>query len=121
VPFGLEELHRIDVAGRDAELGLGLIEVHRARLRVVEAAQIDGQLAVDEDPEIVVAHEGEALAAVVLEGRVNLGREAEVVYQAVVGLARVAVAGVVEREVVQALEGEQPTRLRRQRGAPLYA
>jgi hypothetical protein len=45
----------------------------------VEAAEVDGQLAIDEGPKIVVAGEGEDLAALVGEGGVDLGGEVEVV------------------------------------------
>src|SRR5262249_36204035 len=77
----------------------------------MQAPEVDRELAVDEDPEVVVAREAEDLAATVLELRVELGREAEVVLLAVVALAGVAPPGVVEREEVAALErGDLPVR-----------
>ncbi len=77
--LGMEELERIDVALRDSQRARRAVEVDRVRGRRVEPAEVHGQLAIDEHPEIVVAAEPERLATVVLELRVQLGRETEVV------------------------------------------
>ena len=53
-------------------------------VRRVQAPEIQRQAPVDEDPHVVVAAEGQRLAAAVLEEVADLGREAEVVRQAVV-------------------------------------
>ena len=46
---------------------------------LVQAAEVDGELLVDEDPHVVVAEEGERRRARVLEPVARLRREAEVV------------------------------------------
>ncbi len=65
-----------------SQLGRGCgVEGDRAWRRRVKTAQVDRQLPVDEDPEVVVAHEVElvALGSIVLEPVAHLAREAEVV------------------------------------------
>src|SRR5205814_9006476 len=105
VAFGVEELEGVDAAELEAEGGGGLVEVDGAAGGGVQAAEVHGQLAVDEDPEVVVAGEGEVLAAAVLDAGVQLGGEVEVVRLAVGVVAGVAETGVVEGEKVGALEG----------------
>ena len=53
----LEKDERIDVPFREAELGGGRIEDDGGRSLGVKPAQIDGEVAVDEDPHIVVTNE----------------------------------------------------------------
>ena len=52
--------------------------------RAVHAAEIDGELAVDEHPDVVVADELQRLAAAVLEPVAHLAGEAEVVRHVIV-------------------------------------
>ena len=103
--FGVEELEQIDIALRDAERGGRGVEVDFRFCGGVQAAQVDDQLAVDEDPQVVVSFELEGLAAGVLELRVKLGREGEVVLLEVVAVGKAAPAGVVDGKEVLAVEG----------------
>src|SRR6185503_2065804 len=105
-PLGVEQVERVDAAGHDAELGCGSVEIDRARFFRMQAADIDDELTVDENPNVVVTLEQERLAAAVLEARVELGREAEVVLSALFAGSGVSEAGVVERVEKQALERE---------------
>src|SRR3954467_14673824 len=61
-PLGVEELQRVDVALLDPQLIRALVEVDLACHGRVEPSEIDAELAVDEDPEIIVAQEAERLA-----------------------------------------------------------
>src|SRR5207245_465226 len=65
VTLGVEQFERVDGALREAEVRRLRVEIDRAIERTVQAAEVDRELAVDEDPEIVVAAELERLAAVV--------------------------------------------------------
>src|SRR5208283_1495741 len=75
--------HRLTRARRrgvvHAELGAGAVEGDDAPQFIVDAAEIDGKLAVDEHPHVVVAAELELFAPVVLEPVVGLAGEAVVV------------------------------------------
>src|SRR5262245_9369081 len=69
VALGEEEVERIDVARSDAEVaGVG-VEIDAAVDGAMHAAEIDGELAVDEHEQVVVAGEGEDLSGVVTELR----------------------------------------------------
>src|ERR1017187_1323076 len=84
--FGLEDDDLVDLAHSETE-GRGRRRVERdaAGLRAVHAAQVHRQLAVHEDPHIVVADEGQALATLILEPVADLAGEAEVVLGTVHG------------------------------------
>src|ERR1044071_9823513 len=72
VTLGEEQVEGIGVPLGDQELRGRLVEIDRACLGPVHAAEIDGQLPVDERPEVVVARAGEDLAAVIGELGVEL-------------------------------------------------
>jgi len=75
VTLGLKEVERVLVAGRDAQTLRHLIERDVLIFGRMNAAQIDGEPAVDEDPQIVVAAELRYLAAGVAKASVQLERE----------------------------------------------
>src|SRR5262245_56842869 len=79
VPFGVEDVYLVHLADLEAELAGARVHVDRARERVVNAAQVQGQPAVHVQEQVVVAAEGEALAALVGEADVDLGGEILVV------------------------------------------
>jgi hypothetical protein len=58
VPLGLEHGDVVDVAGGELEgPRVRGVEGDGARGGAVDAAEIDGELAIDEDPDVVVADE----------------------------------------------------------------
>ena len=71
VALGVEDVEVVRDALDEAEG----VEVDRTAGHAVDAAEVDDEVAVDEDPHVVVALEGEGLAAVVDELGVDLGRE----------------------------------------------
>ncbi len=77
--LGVEERDLVETADRQTQRGGALIDNERALRARVQAAQIQRKAAVHEDPNVVVAAEGQRLAAAVLEEIVDLGGEAEVV------------------------------------------
>jgi hypothetical protein len=58
----VEERKLVHVAGGDPELGSHRVEIDRAALRAVDAAEIEGELSVEKDEDVVVAGEAEFLA-----------------------------------------------------------
>ena len=82
VALGLEEVDRVHAPVGEAVRGrVGGVERDGPGRRAVDAAQIDGEVAVDERPHVVVAHEreGGVGAGLVGERVVQLAREREVV------------------------------------------
>ena len=109
VALGLEDREVVGLAGLDAELAHEIVELDGHALGAVHAADVDGELAVDEDPHVVVAGEREDLAALIRELGVQLEREVEVVVAALV-----AEGLTVEREEVGVVVDPAPVlRLRR--------
>src|SRR5262249_11202019 len=98
VALGLEDVERVLLALGDPELARHGVEVDRLRVGIVDATEIDSELAVEESPEVGVAHELERLSTVVDELEVQLEREAEIVLDAVVILPRVPEAPAVDRK-----------------------
>jgi hypothetical protein len=81
VPLGVEEEDLVDVPGSDREAGVPTgVERHGRRLRRVDPSQVDGEAAVDVDPNVVVARELQLLASLVLEEVAQLRGEVEVVW-----------------------------------------
>lgn len=93
VPFGEEEIERVFVTGDDTEFRGSGIEVDRAGFRAMHSAEIDGQFAIDEREQVVVAREREDFSAFVGELRVQFEREV-----VIVAIAFVAEALTVDRE-----------------------
>ena len=89
VPLGVEDFHGVGLADREPQA----VHVHRALERGVQPAEIQRQFPVDEEPQVIVAAEGEDLAALIRELRMQLGREVEVV-----GVALVPEAHAIEGE-----------------------
>jgi len=75
VALGVENGQVVDVAGREAEVADGFVEIDAALQGRVGAPEVDGQLAVDEHPRVVFAEEHELFTAVVAEAGVKLGGE----------------------------------------------
>ena len=71
VPLGKKQVQAIGLADGQAQA----IEVDRARLRRVDAPEVQHQALIDEDPEIVVAGELQHLAATIGKSSVELKRE----------------------------------------------
>ena len=69
VPFGMEDVHVVGLPNGESKGGSLLVEVDCSGLRVVNAAQVDDLLVVDVHKHVIVADEGEGLAALVGEGR----------------------------------------------------
>jgi hypothetical protein len=86
----------------EAELAGALVEIDGGALTRMNASEIDGQPAVDEDPHIVVALKSKDLAADVLEDRRGLEREMEVV-----GARLVAEQQAVDRKELPIVVDEQ--------------
>jgi len=86
VAFRKEQLEGIVFAHRQAER----VEAAGARRRAVHAAKVHAELAIDIDPEVVVAREVEHFAALVGEARLKLEREV-VVMGTAFGVSRDAV------------------------------
>src|SRR6266498_2973127 len=104
VSLGVEQLEQIHAALRQSERGCRRVEVqHSARSRV-EPTEIDGKLAVDEDPDVVVSFEHEELSAVVLELGMKFRGKTEVVLPGIVANGEASPAGVVERKESSAAE-----------------
>mmetsp|Transcript_11111 Transcript_11111/g.34432 ORF Transcript_11111/g.34432 Transcript_11111/m.34432 type:complete len:202 (+) Transcript_11111:1228-1833(+) len=88
-PLGEEEVHEHICPVRQAQG----VQVHASRHGVVNTAEVHDQLAVDEDPDVVVAAEGDRPSALVAEARVHLEREVEVVAEPVEGHHLAGAAG----------------------------
>ena len=79
-------LHRVTLGVEDVEGVIGAhgeaesVEVDGAGAVAVDAADVDHEFLVNEDPDVVVAGECEGLTAGVSEDGVNFSREVEVVY-----------------------------------------
>src|SRR4029078_9658216 len=83
-PLRLKDGDLVDLADREREARRGRgVEGAAPRRRAVNAAEVDRELAVDEDPDVVVADELQGLAAAVLEPVADLAGEAVVVRQVV--------------------------------------
>src|SRR5690606_19974559 len=89
---------RVDAARLDRQGLRQRVDVRGPCLAWVEAAEIDRQTAVDEDPQVVVAREGEHLTADVSKLRLELQREV-----IVVAAPLVAESLAVDREKVAAV------------------
>jgi hypothetical protein len=63
VALGVEDVHLVAAADGDAELGRARVEIDGVLLGGVDAPEIDGEMAVDEQEQVVVAAERERLAA----------------------------------------------------------
>lgn len=59
VSLGKEELEVVGVSGFEPEFLGAFVEVHGGGLLGVDAAEVDGEAVVDEDPDVVVSGEGE--------------------------------------------------------------
>src|SRR6188768_161694 len=59
VTLGVEDVHAVAAADLDVQAGRLRVEVDGAGLGDVHAAEVERELAVDEDPHVVVAAEGE--------------------------------------------------------------
>jgi hypothetical protein len=79
----VEHLQVIHLADAQAELSGVLVEVDGALLGAVDAAEINGELAIDEDPDVVVTAEREDLAALITEGDDGFAGEVPVVRRAI--------------------------------------
>ena len=79
MPLGVEQRDLVEAADGQAERGGALIDGQRALRAGVQPTEIEREPPVDEDPDVVVAAEGQRLAAAVLEEVTDLGGEAEVV------------------------------------------
>lgn len=77
--LGKEKIQRIRLAGHEPELELDLVQRDNLGLRTVDAAQVDRELLVDEDPHVVVTGEREPFAAAILEQGVRFQGEVKVV------------------------------------------
>ena len=53
LPLGVEEMERVGAADRQAVRGCDVVQVDAARDAAVHAAEVDGELSIDEDPEDV--------------------------------------------------------------------
>ena len=103
MPLAVEQVEGVGAAdGQAQRLGLR-IEVDRRRGRRVRPPQVDRQVAVEEDPDVVVAGELQGLAAAVGEVGVRLQGEVEVVLPPLV-----AEELAVDREEVGVAEGVDP-------------
>ena len=103
----LEEAELIVLADRQSQR----IERYLAGGLLMDTADVDCELLVDEDPDVVVAEEVEALAAEVGELEMN-HRGEEVVMPVLLGLEDMVVeAASIRGEVARAGEGGEPTRL----------
>src|SRR5579859_6036550 len=67
VPLGLEQIERVLARSHEAEGRRDGVEVDRSRQHRMRSAEVERKLAVDEDPQVVVARKTEALAAQVEE------------------------------------------------------
>src|SRR5262245_33380773 len=105
VTLGVEELQRVNVAFADSKGGRCLVHVERVRGRSMNTADIDRELAIDENPQIVVARECKHLAARILEFGVKLRREVEISQFAIVVRSRVSPTAAIQREEAAAREG----------------
>ena len=65
--LGVEQIQAVNATNDESGLGCERIESHGARRRRVNAAQVDGEFLVDENPKVVVAFEREDFAALVFE------------------------------------------------------
>jgi hypothetical protein len=89
VALGLEDDDLVDLADLQVEIGgLGGVQGDAAALGAVDAAEVDGELLVDEDPDVVVPGEVELLSALVFEPVADLAREVEVLGVALVRRSR---------------------------------
>ena len=79
MPLGEEDVHGVDLAFAKAERGGLGIEIHGLALGLVNAAQIDRELAVDEHPDVVVSGESEGFTALVAKAGRYLDGEVIVV------------------------------------------
>ena len=79
VAFGVKQRDLVEATDGQAEGGGDGSKVKVALGARMHAAQIERQVAVDEDPHVVVAAERQRLAAPILEEVADLGGEAEVV------------------------------------------
>src|SRR5688572_25725037 len=68
IPLGVEHLQVIYIADAQAELSGALVEVDGVLLGLVETAEVNGELAIDEHPDVVVAAEREDLTALITKG-----------------------------------------------------
>src|SRR5690606_16824474 len=123
--LGMENIHLVRVPRRDPQLGLQRIEVDGALKGLVQTADVEGELAVHEDPEVVITPEREELSLLVRELHVDFSREVVVVILAgrvseplaVEGEERVAIVHVgagsrrVLHELQRVLDGHAPRRV----------
>ena len=65
VALGEEDAHRIDSTFLDSELASLSVQIHGPRQHGMNTAKVDGEVPIDEHKNVVVAREGERLAAVV--------------------------------------------------------
>ncbi len=86
MPLCMEDIHGVGGSGTDSKSGGLGIEVDHAKRGVMKAAQVEGELLVDEDPHVIVAAEGEFLTFHVPELQVDLC--GEVIILAVCRLAK---------------------------------
>src|SRR6187431_2206831 len=63
--FGVEDVHRVGGADSDTERGRLEIEVDRALECLMLAAHVEREPVVDEDPQVIVAAEGELLLGLI--------------------------------------------------------
>jgi hypothetical protein len=73
VALGVEQIQTVNLTHHEASLGREFVELDGAWHRRVNAGQIDGELLVDEDPQVVVTFELENFAAQVFELGMKLG------------------------------------------------
>ena len=96
----MEDGHLVTAARHEAEV----VEVKRALRLWMDAADVEGELPVDEDPHVVVALEGEGLVASVGKGDVQFGREEVVVRRLAVVRHHLIEEEAIEREVGRRLK-----------------